>query len=1169
MRAEIISVGTELLLGDIVNTNAQYLSRELASLGFTVYYQSVVGDNPVRLRQLVHEAKQRSDVLLFTGGLGPTEDDLTKETVAEAYGDSLILDAEELSRLESFFASLGRTMAPGNRKQAMVPRRGRKLDNPNGTAPGAYFRQGSKYAFLLPGPPREMKPMFENEVRPLLEEMQEGAIRSRTLRVVGIGESDLEEMVMDLLSGSNPTAALYAKEGEVHIRVTAQAATAEQADYMCNEMARLFETILGDAIYSDDDGDLSTTVVRLLTAKGETVALAESCTGGLLAERITSVPGSSQVFGYGAVSYANEFKRRMLGVRGSTLRRYGAVSSQVAAEMAFGAAKKGEAEYGIGITGIAGPDGGTEEKPVGLVYVGVSVGKRVFIRKLLIANRERDFVRIIATQHALDMLRRAVLGLEIPQAKEFKNTQYADYERQGRPRRHGGLLLRAFVAIVLIAALFVVLVVGIYYLQRGNAALSGAYPTAQGLQYGTPEYERAAQSLIKREKEQNPAVTGFIALPGGLVEEFVALGQAEQADLPKALDRPGSEGFALISADASPLTAASNTMMAGGGALRAMLELGDTERAGEISTFTYFTENDVQEYQVFAAAYLDDAESQPDGFDPAFSKLESYDDYLTFLLGAKGRSLYTTEVQVEEDDRFMTLQTEDPAVPGRRFFLFGRMSRPGEDSLRAHATPAGVPLMPSAYYDKAELPQPDFDGMYERWLRSYLTGGVDNTDLQLRAGMPQSDSAPYIEIEEPVPEEEEAEVPAGEEAAEEAAEAPAQEETPVTVTQALRRSAPAPAALYGDAQPSPTTEGAAAAGGESLAAGAAASSSASSSQSSAAAAPASNATGAASSTSASGNSATASSPSSSASQAPSSQASSSQDSSSQSGEETSSSMEQAPSEPQTETTILRPDPRFLLVRLNGVLVRDTTTNVLAAICQKEVAGKPDEVIKAQAIAVHSWILNQQGGGNPAPSVRGESPSIEMRQLVEEVNTLVLSEDETNPAFAPWFQMAAGGTNPSADLWGKPREYLTAVETSEEEGFADHKQMLSVPYEELEALVTGHLGIPLEELGEPHSWFSEIEKNESGYVVSLQIGQVQLSGLEFWQHFLVREGVPILPSPAFEVEFSGDEFLFTVYGQGHGCGLSQMGAAAHAENEGWDYSQILGHYYPGTEIMEWE
>ncbi len=1160
MRAEIISVGTELLLGDIVNTNAQYLARELAALGFTVYYQSVVGDNPARLRALVLEAKERSDVLLFTGGLGPTADDLTKETVAEAFGDSLVLDEEELVKLEAFFKKLNRPMAPNNRKQAMVPRRGQKLNNPAGTAPGAYFRQGNKYAVLMPGPPREMRPMFENEVRPLLETLQEGAIRSKTLHVIGMGESDLEMAVKDLLDGGNPTAALYAKEGEVHVRITAKAAAAEQADYMCEEMAGIFRQILGDLIYSEDDSDLAATCVKLLAQRGESVALAESCTGGLLAQRITAVPGSSEVFGYGAVSYANACKQKMLAVRGGTLRRHGAVSSQVCAEMAFGAAKKGAATYGVGITGIAGPGGGSEEKPVGLVYVGVARGKQVFIRKLNVAGRDRDYVRTIATQNALEMLRRVILGLDIPGAKSFTAAQHADYERIGRPRRRGGGIVRLLVAILLVAAVFGLLVLGSYFLQSSKLPLKAVYPAAQGLRYGSEEYKKAAQALIRQEKEANPAVTGFVALPGGLVESLVAQSREDQASLPNALDGPGMQGMAVLGKNAGLGAAHSNTVLAGGGALRPILELADTARAGDISTFIYYTPSEERVYEVFAAAYLDENETQPDGFDPSRLSVTGYNEYLNFLLGARGRSLYSIPLDVGENDSYMTLQTEDPAVPGRYFFLFGRLGRAGEGASTPPAQPAGVPLMPKAYYEKAGLPQPDFEEYYGRWLRGFLTGDMDNMQLQLRAGMPAKDTAPSVLI---YPEEETAadsasaaalgaDTPEGEEAASAPAEGaaetaasstPAAAEAPVSVAQALRlaqrqsqnqsqsQSLPyAMAASMPEARLPAKSDMTTAAPPPSSVAPASGSSSLAGAQSGSDAAPQAG-------------------------------------SGSQSGG-TAQSGSTAQSKPAAQPTILRPDPRFLTVRMNGVLVRDSCTNVLAAICQNEMADASPAAIQAQAVAVHSWVLNQQGGGNPAPAVCGQMPSLAMKDTVDAVSTLVLSEDGYNPAFTPWFAMAANATNPAADLFGKPRSYLAGVPTPEEAALNGWRQIIALPKTEVAALLQENLGLDTALLGEPHLWLGEAQRSEGGYVSKIEVGGTEVSGLRFWQEVLLRDGKPLLPSPAFEAEVSGDEFLFTVYGQGHGCGLSQAGARLHAEKDGWTYERILQYYYPGTDLLEW-
>ena len=302
MTAEIISVGTELLLGNILNTNAQYLSRELAALGITVQRESTIGDNHSRLADFVNEAKQRCDLLVFTGGLGPTADDLTKETVASCYGDTLAFDAEEWDKIVAYFTRTGRTVTPNNRKQAMVPVKGHKVVNRHGTAPGAWFEQDGRCAVLMPGVPHEMKAMWQEEVRPLLLARQNCALHSLTLRVLG-GESNLEYQVRDLLENANPTAAIYCKTGECEIRITARAKTDTEAETMCRAYAKKFYDLLGDAVYDEDVAGLEETVVHTLQRKGLTLATAESCTGGMIAQRITNVSGASEVFGYGFVTY--------------------------------------------------------------------------------------------------------------------------------------------------------------------------------------------------------------------------------------------------------------------------------------------------------------------------------------------------------------------------------------------------------------------------------------------------------------------------------------------------------------------------------------------------------------------------------------------------------------------------------------------------------------------------------------------------------------------------------------------------------------------------------------------------------------------------------------------------------------------------------------------------
>ena len=365
MTAEIISVGTELLLGNIVNTNAQYLSRELAALGITVLRQSTVGDNHDRLAEWVNEAKQRSDLLVFTGGLGPTADDLTKETVAACYGDTLAFDPAEWEKITRFFAASGRQTAPNNRKQAMVPVRGRKIENRHGTAPGAWFEQEGRCAVLMPGVPHEMQAMWEEGVRPLLLARQNCTLHSLTLRVLG-GESDIEYRVRGLLENENPTAAIYCKTGECEIRITARARSDEDGAEKCRAYAKKFYDLLGDAVYDEDVAGLEETVVRTLRAQGLTLATAESCTGGLIAQRLTSVSGASEVFGYGFVTYWEQAKARLVGVDPAVIAAYNVVSGPVAAQMALGAAQAAGADIALSVTGVAGPTGGDAERPAEL-----------------------------------------------------------------------------------------------------------------------------------------------------------------------------------------------------------------------------------------------------------------------------------------------------------------------------------------------------------------------------------------------------------------------------------------------------------------------------------------------------------------------------------------------------------------------------------------------------------------------------------------------------------------------------------------------------------------------------------------------------------------------------------------------------------------------------------
>ena len=409
MTAEIISVGTELLLGNILNTNAQYLSRELADLGITVQRESTIGDNHGRLADFVNEAKNRCDLLVFTGGLGPTADDLTKETVAACFGDTLAFDEAEWEKITGFFARSHRETAPNNRKQAMVPTKGHKIINNHGTAPGAWFEQEGHCAVLMPGVPHEMKAMWTESVRPLLLARQNCTLHSVTLRVLG-GESNIEYRVKDLLENANPTAAIYCKTGECEIRITARASTPEEGEKMCRAYATKFYDLLGDSVYDEDVAGLEETVVRTLKEQGLTLSTAESCTGGMIAQRVTSVSGSSEVFGYGFVTYWAEAKTRLVGVQPEVIERYNVVSAPVAAQMALGAAQASGSDIAVSVTGLAGPTGGDEVRPVGTVYLGAARGDTVYVQKLFVSRPDRALVRARAAQAALALALRLAQG---------------------------------------------------------------------------------------------------------------------------------------------------------------------------------------------------------------------------------------------------------------------------------------------------------------------------------------------------------------------------------------------------------------------------------------------------------------------------------------------------------------------------------------------------------------------------------------------------------------------------------------------------------------------------------------------------------------------------------------------------------------------------------------
>lgn len=405
--AEILCIGTEILMGNIVNTNAAYIAKELAVLGVNLYHQSVVGDNPVRLRESLELAFSRADIVITTGGLGPTYDDLSKETIAAYFGRKLVLHQPSYDKLCAYFQRTGREMTENNKKQAFMPENCTVFDNPNGTAPGCCIQQDGKMLMMLPGPPREMKPMFDHWVVPILEKETGTRLFSKNLYFFGIGESSLESRLRELMEKSaNPTIAPYAKTGEVMLRVTANAADEAEAERLMAPVLEEINRQAGEFLYGIDVDDLQTAAVRMLREKGLHAATAESCTGGLISKRITDVSGSSEVFECGICTYSNRMKESLLAVSQETLEQYGAVSARTASEMAAGIRRVSGAEIGVSATGNAGPNA-SEGKEVGLIYIAVDSDWHKEVLELRLRRTDedaREYIRWVASSNALHLI---------------------------------------------------------------------------------------------------------------------------------------------------------------------------------------------------------------------------------------------------------------------------------------------------------------------------------------------------------------------------------------------------------------------------------------------------------------------------------------------------------------------------------------------------------------------------------------------------------------------------------------------------------------------------------------------------------------------------------------------------------------------------------------------
>lgn len=411
MKTEIITVGTEILLGDILNTNTHYLANELANIGMDVYYQITVGDNEKRLLNQLDESFKRSDLIILTGGLGPTEDDITKEVCAKYLNMEMEFHEKSWEKIIEIHNKMKRKPTENNRKQAYFPVNSIVVPNKYGTAPGCIMNKDNKVIIVMPGPPREMKPMFENYIKPYLLKDSNSVIKSKVIRIIGVGESRVENALLDLIhKQSNPTIATYAKEGECTVRITAKSENEEEAEKLLNPICQEIKNRFKESVYGEDQTSVEEEVAKILVEKNLKISVAESCTGGMVSSSLINYPGISSVFMEGCVTYSNEAKIMSLGVKKETLDIFGAVSEECAKEMADGVAKRHNTNIGLSTTGIAGPEGGSEEKPVGLVYMGISINNKIIVKKYIF-NGDRQQIRSRACKTLLNDLRLELLNI--------------------------------------------------------------------------------------------------------------------------------------------------------------------------------------------------------------------------------------------------------------------------------------------------------------------------------------------------------------------------------------------------------------------------------------------------------------------------------------------------------------------------------------------------------------------------------------------------------------------------------------------------------------------------------------------------------------------------------------------------------------------------------------
>ncbi|MBR0343166.1 MAG: competence/damage-inducible protein A [Oscillospiraceae bacterium] len=726
--AEIIAVGDEVLSGRIQDTNSSYLASGLQKLGFQVAHRQVVGDSEREIYSALKIAASRSNVIVFSGGLGPTKDDLTKETVAKSFDKKLVLDESVLEEIEEFFKSRGITPRQNNRKQAYVPEGSIVLHNVNGTAPGIILRKGRQAVVLLPGPPSELRPLFDDCATPYLKEMTNIAQKEASLMVIGIPESELETKIQDLLYGDNPYCALYAQEGTVEIHISAYADTEEEAEKLLTDKLIAFKSLLGDAVYADSKMEISEAVVNELLKNKKTVAVAESCTGGMVSQQITAVAGSSACYEYGATTYADWTKNSYLDINATLLNKYTAVSSVVAVEMARGIRKKGKADFGVGVTGIAGPGKGNYlDKEVGQVYIAVCDKKKAVVKEFNFGDkRSRENIRVLSAKNTFDMLRRFMESKPIEGGKEYTSSQIANMNRTAEPRTKAGIMAKKVVSIV--AALGILFGGSTYASQRAAASSDRAVYQDLNAVY-TEEYEADPGEALDNILNRNEDAIGWLFGANGEISTPVV--RARQDDYYEDHDflKNNNQYGCAYALEETPLDGAAENIVItaskeGKGILFSNLPNYLQQRyASRNRFFSFQSRENKSTYEVYSVFLLDKYEGI-DGyiFTPTFRDEVAFRQ---FVISTKMRSIYSTDLPLSFTDRFLTLVCPmDQEWEGCKLVVVARKVQDSETTRATALSMNGSALYPAAWYEKNGIEcNVNITAESDKWMDWYEEGG--------------------------------------------------------------------------------------------------------------------------------------------------------------------------------------------------------------------------------------------------------------------------------------------------------------------------------------------------------------------------------------------------------------------------------------------------------------